>query len=135
MGALQSTKSYATPEDFFSCGAPTKAFIKCQPSEILRALQQASRIIDAHISTRYQDLATWDDDLTQWCCQIALYRLCTFRGWNPADINNAGIVTLYREAMDCLRRVQNGTLTLNVTTTSPEPTYQPDVATSPMRGI
>jgi phage gp36-like protein len=135
MAALYSAVVYATIEDLDN-SAPPKSLIRCQPTDKLRALAQASRIIDTFLAARYQlPLATWDDDLTQWCCQIAVYRLLTVRGWNPTDIANSGIVTLYREAMACLRSVKGGDLTLNVTTTAPDPTYQPDAASQPMRGI
>lgn len=135
MPTLLSPIVYATKDDLFQCMIPPRAFSGLQDVEIDRALNMASRTIDNYLASRYElPLKFWDDDVTQWCCMIAGYRLMTFRGWNPEDPANRGLVAIYREAMDNLRLVKCGQLTLNVTTTAPDATFEPDIATSPMRG-
>ena len=136
MPALYSPVVYAAIEDLESCAIPPRAFDGLQPTDKERALAMASRTIDNYLSQRYElPLKSWDNDLTQWCCVIAGYRLLCFRGWNPDDLANSGVTGLYREALEYLRLVKIGQLTLNVATTAPDPTFEPDIATSPMRGI
>lgn len=135
MPALYSTVVYAKKDDLFQCMIPARAFDELQDTDIDRALSMASRTIDTYLASRYElPLKFWDDDITQWCCILAGYRLLCFRGWNPEDLANKGVTGLYCEAIEYLRQVKIGQLQLNVTTTSPEPTFEPDIATSPMRG-
>lgn len=127
---------YATHEYLMSCGVPTKALSKLQPSETSMALAQASREADIQLGCRYNlPLVEWGDDLRQIICMIAAFRLLTFRGWNPDDAVNGGIVMLYRTAMSTLANIAAGRGQLNVVETAPEVDVHVDIYSSPPRGI
>ena len=126
MGFQGTAQVYASPADLALCGLPPGTLDDVAPDAVVRALYQASRTADTKIAARYQlPLVSWGDDLTQLVCVIAGYRLKCFEGWNPNDPNNAGVVQMYKEAMQLLKEVADGEAELDVVDTSPEPTGQP----------
>lgn len=127
---------YATIEDLMSCGAPQASMAKVGVEEQRRALYQASRTVDQRLAARYRlPLVSYGDDLTQIVCVIAAFRLLSFRGWNPSDPANGGVVMMYQEALRTLDKVAQGDYTLSIVDTAPEPAATPDVTSDAMRGM
>lgn len=127
---------YATVDDLEACGPPPVALRAVGPDEKRRALYQACRKADTRLAARYKlPLVRWGDDLIQIVCSIATFYLLTYRGWNPQDTANAGIVTLYQDALKTLDQVAQGNATLDVQDTEPEPIVNPDMWSEPPRGM
>lgn len=127
---------YATIDDLASCGVPPESLADVGPVEKQRALYQASRTADQRLSARYRlPLVSWDDGLTWIVCAIASFRLLSFRGWNPSDPANGGVVMMYNDALKTLDKVAQGDYTLDLIDTQPEPIAVPDVSSDKPRGL
>lgn len=127
---------YADATYLQSCGVPPIALRDITQAQMDLALAQASRFADTYLGQRYTlPLTDWGDDLKQVVCQIAAFRILTFRGWKATDPVNDAIRLLYQEAVNTLKLVAQGIQTLTVVDTAPEPTYAPDAFSDDPRGI
>lgn len=133
---MSPAESYASIDDFRSCGLPASALAYTDLPQIQAALCRASRMADTFLRDRYHlpMCCPIDPSLTLWVCWMAAYFLLSTRGFNP---NQSGIDTVvrmnYDDAIKSLTRVANGQQQLCVRQTMPA-AEEPMVGTNPSRG-
>jgi len=131
-----NTQSYATLEDLAEAGLPPAAIGSVAFTTQQKALLRASRIADTFLRDRYNLPMSCpiDQALIQWVVQIASYFLMMRRGYDPSTPGDAVIRMSYDDALNSLKMVANGQLSLAVVQTTPE-SVQPELGTSLPRGF
>ena len=133
---MSAAESYASLDDFRSCGLPAPALANLETPQVLAALLRASRLADTFMRDRYTLplRCPFDPSLTLWVCWLAAWSLLSTRGFNP---NQAGFDTVvrmnYDDAIKGLIRVATGQQQLDLRQATP-PTEEPILGTEPPRG-
>lgn len=105
------------------------------------ALQQASSVIDSYLRDRYTlPLLQAGNDIKRACLVMAVYYVMVARGYNPEAGGDPGIEKRYNDALAWLKLVAQGTVTPDITDSSPGgtegvPPAAPIVISSAQRGF
>lgn len=138
MAAYAQISDFKTPGK----GLPERALGNILPSDIMAALEDASRLADNFLSVRYKlPLLQFGSDLTTFVCQIAAYNLMIGRGFNPTPgSSDEQLEIRFKFAIDMLKRISEGKANLVGVTDSSEPDGVVDdlglleIASEPPRG-
>lgn len=128
---------YATVQEFKTLGLPAAALEELTEADIEAQLQDASGIIDLHLSSRYTLplVAPFPDALRRFCVCIATFHILLRRGYNPEEFD-AGYSKEHDDCLELLERIAKGDLTIpgieDQTPTVSE--GRPRVSTQPLRG-
>lgn len=125
--------AYATKDELYIYGAPSKAFGQLTDAAKDAALEAASRTVDTYYRARFPlPLSSWDEQTKKVTCQIATYDLLSIRGYNPASGSDINIKDRYDSAIAWLEKVAKQQAHPEVATAqinAPE-VVQPSVITS-----
>lgn len=128
------TTSYVAPSDLATYGLPATALATTTSPQQSAACEEASRELDGRVAGRYGSdslpFVTWDTIITGIAARIAVYRLMTIRGYNPAAGQDDLLYQNFKAAIVDCEKIQKQQLHPRVTFTSAKATPQPVVISS-----
>lgn len=124
------TTQYASATDLARLGLSTRALTGVSSDVIEDALVAASSVADGYMGSRYGDalpLTTWPESLRSAVACIAAMSVLGTIGFNPEDGAHVIVMRRYEMAIQWLRDVSTGKVTLPVSDTAPARVASPRV--------